>query len=68
MAYVQVDPVKIVRGENNQVLQRLEFIVDSSSDLANLPECAPGSIAYSADMSVIAMYDGTQWAIIKGGD
>lgn len=28
---------------------RREYIIDSAADLANLPECAPGSIAIVAD-------------------
>lgn len=67
MAVIQVDPTKIVRGENNQVLQRMEFLIGSTSDVSSIPECAPGSIAYTADLSVIAMYDGSEWAYIKGG-
>lgn len=66
MAYVQVKPVAIVRGEENQILQKLEFIIDDSSDLSNLPECAPGSVAYTADLSYMAMWDGSTWTKIGG--
>lgn len=46
---------------------RREFLVDSAADTANLPKCDVGSIAYKADMSYIAMYDGETWVEI-GGD
>lgn len=68
MAVTQVEPVVIVRGEDNQVLQRMELLVGSSSDLASAPECAPGSIAYTADLTFIAMFNGTEWVTIKGGE
>ena len=68
MAVTQVNPVVGVRGEDNQGLQRMEFLVGSSSDLSSMPECAPGSIAYTADLSLVAMFDGSSWQIIKGGD
>lgn len=46
-----------------------EILIDSSADLANVPtDTAPGSVAYTADMSYIAMKanDGT-WKQIGGG-
>lgn len=67
MAYVQVKPVSVVRGDDGTtVLQLMEFIVGSSSDLASLPDCAPGSLAYTADLTYVAMWDGTQWTEIAG--
>ena len=67
MAYVQVKPVT-VDHEEGKILQLLEFIVDSVDDLGDLPDCAPGSVAYTGDMSYVAMWDGSQWNTVKGGD
>ena len=46
---------------------RREFLVESAADTENLPECDPGSVAYTADLSFMAMYDGETWVEI-GGD
>lgn len=45
------------------VVERDEFLIESEADLANLPECVPGSRAYTADGSGKWMkdVDGT-WA------
>lgn len=68
MAWHRVDPAYTVLSAENKILQQMTFLVDGSSDLAGLPECAPGSFAYTADMTFIAQYDGSEWVIIKGGD
>lgn len=34
-----------------------EFLIQSVSDLANLPNCAVGSVAYTADFSIAAVKD-----------
>lgn len=47
---------------------KCEVLIDSAADLANLPEeLAPGSVAYTADFSVLRMkaLDGS-WAEIGG--
>lgn len=45
-----------------------EFLIDSTGDVANLPtDCQPGSVAYTADLLFMAMFDGAQWKTI-GGD
>lgn len=67
MAYVPVEPQITVRGDDGiKILEIQEFIIDSSTDLADLPECAPGSLAYTADLSYRAQYDGTSWHQIGG--
>lgn len=45
-----------------------DWLVTSAADVANIPRVAPGSLAYTADLTFIAMYDGTEWKAIKGGD
>lgn len=46
----------------------MEFLIDSSADLADLPEdAAPGSVAYTANMGYMAMKDNSgQWQQIGG--
>lgn len=66
MAATQIKPAVIVHGEENKVLLQMEFLIDSSSDLSGLPECAPGSVAYTADLSYMAMWDGSTWTKIGG--
>ena len=55
---------KVLKSNNgrSEDANRAEVLIESSSDLANLPEnLAPGSVAYTASMSYIAMkaIDGT---------
>lgn len=47
---------------------KMEFLIDSSADLADLPEdAAPGSVAYTANMGYMAMKDNSgQWQQIGG--
>lgn len=47
-------------------LARKEFLVTSAADVADIPECEAGSVAYTADFSYIAMYNGTEWVQIGG--
>ena len=68
MAFVQVKTAVVDRTDGTKVLELMEFIIGSESDLSGLPDCAPGSLAYTGDMSYVAMYDGTQWNTVKGGD
>lgn len=45
---------------------REEFLIDSASDIANLPteDIAPGSIAYTANGQTIAMLDNSHtWVL-----
>ena len=49
---------KVLKSNNgrSEDANRAEVLIESSADLANLPEnLAPGSVAYTADMSYIAM-------------
>lgn len=45
---------------------RREYMINSSSVLASLPECVAGSIAYTADLSYMAQYDGENWVQMGG--
>lgn len=45
---------------------KCEYLVDSESDVADIPRVAPGSVAYTADLSYMAMYDGEDWVQIGG--
>lgn len=59
----------VVENDNGKMTayHKTEWIVDNSADVANIPKVAPGSMAYTADMTYMAMYDGTQWKRIGGG-
>ena len=49
--------------------EKVEVLIESSSDLANLPESiSPGSVAYTASLTLMYMkdIDGT-WTQIGGG-
>ena len=54
--------------EEDKVLHKTEWLIDSETDTADIPEVAPGSVAYTADLSYMAMWDGTDWVQIGGGD
>lgn len=46
---------------------RQELLMTSADD--ELPTDVPvGSVAYTADLSYMAMFDGTEWVQIGGGD
>lgn len=50
------------KGDGYQVSNMCTIMIEGSSDVANLPDnVAPGSIAYTADMSLMYMFglDGT---------
>ena len=67
MAYTEIKRYAVDRGESGtKVLQLMELLIDSSSDTASLPDCLPGSVAYTADLSYMAMFDGTTWQRIGG--
>lgn len=46
---------------------KTEWLIASSSDLADIPPVAPGSVAYTADLTYMAMFDGEAWQTIGGG-
>ena len=50
-----------VHTEKTSSFYKTEWLIESSTDLAEITHVAPGSIAYTADGSYFAMYDGTQW-------
>lgn len=65
----QINDVKYVSGEGNMVrIPKAEYMIANEADLANIPEVAPGSVAYTADLTYMAMYDGTEWVEIGGSD
>ena len=68
MAYQDIrDIATYTDGSGNQVVaSKREYLIDSSADTATLPSCAPGSVAYTADLSYMAMFDGTAWTQIGG--
>ena len=67
MAVIQVQPAVITtEADGTRVLEKLEFLIGSSADLSSIPACAPGSVAYTADLSYMAMYNGTTWTKIGG--
>lgn len=51
-----------------ETYRKSEWLIDSSDDLSDIPQVAPGSVAYMPDLSYMAMYDGTQWIQIGGGE
>ena len=55
-------------GNVTTVYHKTEWLIDSSDDLSGIAKVAPGSVAYTADLSYMAMYDGTQWKQIGGGE
>ena len=46
--------------------RKAEYLIDSESDLSSIPDVAPGSVAYTPDLSYMAMYDGDNWHQIGG--
>jgi hypothetical protein len=47
-----------VKGRGASATEVDEFLVESADDAANLPtDAAPGSIAYTADLTYVAMKD-----------
>ena len=53
--------------EEDKVLHKTEWLIDTEADTSEIPEVAPGSVAYTADLSYMAMWDGTDWVQIGGG-
>lgn len=53
-------------GDTLTIRQKREWIVDSASDVSSITNAAPGSVAYTADLSYMAMFDGTEWVTIGG--
>lgn len=45
---------------------RREYMIKSSSVLASLPECVAGSVAYTADLTFMAQFDGDEWVTVGG--
>lgn len=43
----------IVMGGNENAPDRMEFLIASEADLDTLPECAKGSLAYTAGFAEI---------------
>ena len=67
MAARQINDISVeTSGGITRSYAKSEWLIDTSSDTASIPKVAPGSVAYTADMSYMAMYDGTQWVQIGG--
>lgn len=67
MAARQISDISVeTEGGLTKSYAKSEWLIDSSSDTANIPKVAPGSVAYTADLTYMAMYDGTQWVQIGG--
>ena len=63
-----VDTIREKDGNITTAYSKTEWMIDSSSDLSGIPKVAPGSVAYTADMTYMAMFDGTEWHELGGGD
>lgn len=63
---------EVISSQRGTVTQyttgRREILIDSAADVPNLPEdCAPGSLAYTADMSYVVQRDNHgQWVQVGG--
>jgi len=60
-----------IKSHGQSVTEVDEFLISSSDDTANLPDdAAPGSMAYTADLTYLAIkdIDGSWVAAIGGGD
>lgn len=69
MAAKQIlDTVYEKDGGTEHRYSKTEWLIGSSSDLTDIPEVAPGSVAYTADLTYMAMYDGEEWHQIGGSD
>lgn len=67
MAATQVLNTVLHYGESETtVLQKTEWIIGSSSDLTSIPDVAPGSVAYTADLTSMYIWDGTEWKAVGG--
>ena len=45
---------------------RREYMIKSTSVLASLSECVAGSVAYTADLTFMAQFDGDEWVTVGG--
>ena len=69
MAARQVKDVSAVATESGVTYTRqTEWIIDGAADLVEITEAAAGSVAYKADGSYIAIFDGTNWVQWTGGE
>ena len=53
-------------GDTIKMLKKSEWLIKSSSDTGSITGIAPGSVAYTADLSYMAMFDGENWVQIGG--
>ena len=50
--------MKLIEIEGRYIIPDLKyFLITGAEELATLPECAPGSMAYTPDLNIIAMRD-----------
>ena len=64
MAVRQISDIAEVNGT---LVRKAEFQIDGSEDLADIPLVAPGSVAYKADGSYVAVFNGEEWVQWGGG-
>lgn len=63
--------IPVNSGEWNE---KMEYLIQDESKtteqvIAGLPtDCAPGSVAYKASMSVMVMFNGTTWIDMLGSN
>jgi len=59
--------IHMIQGRGNSETTRTEYMIESAADIAKLPVSAPGSLAYTADLSLIYQADlNGQWVEIGG--
>ena len=62
MAFYRIKQAAYIHSDGGGAgLEKLEFLIDSSDDLADLPDCLPGSVAYTADLMNMYMFSGSTW-------
>ena len=69
MSAIQISDLAQEKVDGNTIItMRSEWLLpNGQSDLATIPPVAPGSFAYTGDMTLMYQYDGTAWKKI-GGD
>lgn len=67
MAFVRIKEAQYIHSDGGGTgLEKLEFLIDSGDDLTDLPDCLPGSVAYTADLLSMYMFNGSTWTRIGG--
>lgn len=67
MSAIQVLDTAVTRsGGGTTIKLKTEWLIGSSSDLTSIPDVAPGSVAYTADLTEMYLWDGTEWKAVGG--